>query len=265
MTARELWEALLIELTKVNAPSILLSEYNYYINKAINQYVNKGYNLIDINQQSVDSLRSLKAFAELSPQFKQNMSDIYGGVYEINLPKDYFHLLNCICIYELQDNHKCLKKGDQVSFPAKRLTAEAWSVIMNDYYSRPLPERPYYYINNSLQQQDSTIVEQPRTILQTKSNKVVETIQCEIRCGNNAKYELKKVFIDYIKMPQKVELTKPQIDLVTDTSQVLEFPDYVCNEIINELVQLVMAKNADPRISVYPQVSQSIAPPTQQQ
>ena len=49
MTARELWEALLIELTKVNAPSILLSEYNYYINKAINQYVNKGYNLIDIN------------------------------------------------------------------------------------------------------------------------------------------------------------------------------------------------------------------------
>jgi hypothetical protein len=41
MTARQMLEALLVELNKVNAPSLLLEDYNYFINKAINQYVNK--------------------------------------------------------------------------------------------------------------------------------------------------------------------------------------------------------------------------------
>lgn len=35
MTARQGLEGLLIELNKVNAPSILLSDFNYLANKAI--------------------------------------------------------------------------------------------------------------------------------------------------------------------------------------------------------------------------------------
>ena len=35
-----------------------------------------------------------------------------------------------------------------MQFAAKRLTADSWSVIVNDYYNRPLPERPYFYIHN---------------------------------------------------------------------------------------------------------------------
>jgi hypothetical protein len=57
-------------------------------------------------------------------------------------------MLNCICIYKLNKNYKCYDKGNYVEFPAKRLTADAWSIIINDYYNRPLPERPYYYIHN---------------------------------------------------------------------------------------------------------------------
>nr|DAM35500.1 MAG TPA: hypothetical protein [Bacteriophage sp.] len=37
------------------------------------------------------------------------------------------------------------------------------------------------------------------------------------------------------------------MDLTEDTSQIMEFPDYVCQEIINELTLLVMARDADPR------------------
>lgn len=36
MTARQMLEYLLIETNKVNAPSLLLEDYNYFINKAIN-------------------------------------------------------------------------------------------------------------------------------------------------------------------------------------------------------------------------------------
>jgi len=57
-------------------------------------------------------------------------------------------MLNCICVYELNQNYKCYNKGDIVEFAAKRLTADAWSVIVNDFYNRPLPERPYYYLHN---------------------------------------------------------------------------------------------------------------------
>lgn len=44
----------------------------------------------------------------------------------------------------------------------------------------------------------------------------------------------------------------------------MEFPDYVCQEIINELVMLVMENTADPRLSTNLQVSKSIATPAQQ-
>ena len=45
----------------------------------------------------------------------------------------------------------------------------------------------------------------------------------------------------------------------------MELPDYVCQEIINEMVLLVMARDADPRLSVQADVTQSIANPAQQQ
>lgn len=61
MTARQLFENALIELNKVQAPSLLLEDYNYFINKAVNQYINKVYNLYEINQQKSDDLRVLKA------------------------------------------------------------------------------------------------------------------------------------------------------------------------------------------------------------
>ena len=38
--------------------------------------------------------------------------------------------------------------------------------------------------------------------------------------------------------------------MTEDTSQIMEFPDYVCQEIINELTTLIMARDADPRLQV---------------
>ena len=63
-------------------------------------------------------------------------------------------MLNCICVYKLNKRFKCYNAGDYVQFAAKRLTADSWSVVVNDYYNRPLPERPYYYIHNVNQSTD---------------------------------------------------------------------------------------------------------------
>lgn len=301
---------------------MLLEDFNYFMNKAVNQYINKRYNIYDISQQTTDDLRVLKATAKL-PVTK---SDYYGGVgagasellgatYEVNLPLDYLHMLNCVCEYTLLKRFKCYNAGDHVLFAAKRLTADSWSIIINDYYNRPLPQRPYYYIHNVNQEVDvptnpitdttlSTTTKGtdvnadyklspgeddqlagsqqgqiPRTInLRNIENKsVVEresgvrygnatAVRCEIRYGHDTSvFELNNVYVDYIKAPQVIRLTQEQVNLTEDTSQVLEFPDYVCQEIINELVLIVQENIADPRLQTHTVVSQSIANPVQQQ
>lgn len=161
MTARQIWEGMLTELSKVNAPSMLLPDFNYFLNKAVNQYINKRYNIYDISQQTTDDLRVLKATSvlgvnkvtETEDPFKGvgtaiGSANLLGATYEVNLPDDYLHILNCICVYEVRKNFKCYDVGNYVQFAAKRLTADSWSTILNDYYNRPLPWRPYYYIHN---------------------------------------------------------------------------------------------------------------------
>ena len=92
------------------------------------------------------------------------------------------------------------------------------------------------------------------------------SVRLEIRYGrDDSVFQLAQVYIDYIKAPQYIRLTQEQIDLTEDTSQIMEFPDYVCQEIINELVHLLMENASDPRIQTHPIVSQSIANPTQAQ
>lgn len=372
MTVRQVWEGMLTELSKVSAPSMLLLDFNYFLNKAVYQYVNKRYNIYDINQQTTDDLRVLKSNAVLTPtltsknlsgidtsQWNTGKVNLLGATHEIYLPLDYLHMLNCICIYKVNKRYKCYNAGDYVQFPARRLTADSWSIVINDYYNRPLPERPYFYIHNvntsvdlptnpvedvsiltralkgtdsakdytnsnsikiyvrkykesqgSEEQEVTNLEDQyelqafkeehptwivtetaevknttegqsnlPRTIslknIQNKS--IVEkeagarygnpsSVRCEIRYGkDHSVFELQYVVIDYIKAPQTIRLTQEQVDLTEDTSQIMEFPDYVCQEIINELTMLVMENTADPRLQTNTVVTQSIANPAQQQ
>ena len=352
---------------------MLLQDFNYFFNKAINQYINKRYNIYDINQQTSDDLRVLKTTAILEAAQSEPLkaladlgagkSKLFGATYEVILPSDYLHILNCICLYKVNKNWKCYNAGDYVQFAAKRLTADSWSVIVNDYYNRPLPERPYFYIhnlniNNTLPTNpitdtnpngtdlsseyigspteiqyylisdkviNSTVVVKagtrvyvkdgvvykentyttkiegatmddlstkrvegettksnfPRTIkLGKPDSRTVSTVErdtgtrygnasnvrMEIRYGHDdSVFKLEKVFIDYIKSPQTIRLTQEQVNLTEDTSQIMEFPDYVCQEIINELTMLVMENTADPRLQTNTIVTQSIANPAQQQ
>lgn len=326
MTARQVWEGMLTELSKVNAPSMLLQDFNYFFNKAINQYINKRYNIYDINQQSTDDLRVLKSTAILTPTvvssygtvqedvlntYSAGNAKMFGATYETVMPTDYLHLLNCVCIYKVNSDFKCYNKGDYVQFSAKRLTSDAWSVIINDYYNRPLPWRPYYYIHNvntSSTVPTNPLTESnpngtdnvykynvapgadndatdksnfPRTLtLGAPANRTVSVVErdtatrygnasnvrMEIRYGSdNSVFTLEKVFVDYIKAPQVIRLTQEQVNLTEDTSQIMEFPDYVCQEIINELTTLVMENTADPRLQTHIPVTTTIANPAQQQ
>lgn len=340
MTARQVFEATLIELSKEQAPALKLYEFNYLFNKAINQYINKVYNIYDINQQTTDDLRVLKASTFLTPHkvnkdnkpyqnaisgtgassylssAHKSIQSLHGATYEVYMPIDYLHMLNCVCIYYVAKQKDCWDAGSYIEIPATRLTADSWSQIVSDIYNRPSPMKPYYYIHNNnqyvdlptnpvkeentgtglnqigtdlegtykvttfdgsgeddnsnfqrtfqLRNQESpvSLVEKPIALRAGNTSNV----RCEIRYGkDDSLFQLVEVQIDYIKCPQFIRLTQEQIDLTEDTSQIMEFPDYVNQEIINELVHLVMERTSDPRLANNLQISQSIARPTGQQ
>lgn len=272
MTSRELYEYALIEINKLEAPSLLLEDYNYFINKAIQQYINKVYNRYDINQQSTDDIRVLKTTAlvdlnlDTTSQAQLNLlNKTYVGI----LPEDYLHLLNCVIEYQvLKQNFKCYDQGTTVYFQARRLNADMYSVIINNAYMRPLYRRPYYYVNNV--NSNSNVITNPTMDNQIKNDSLrneaydrtsnITDIRLEIRYGmDDSIFKATRAYIDYIKSPMFIRLTQSQIDMTSDTSQILEFPDYVCFEIVNEFTKLLMENASDPRIQTNPVVNQTIA------
>ena len=317
MTARQVYEGTLIELNKIQAPSMLLEDFNYFINKAINQYINKKYNIYDINQQSTDDLRVLKATAiipvtQITGAYGDNSggsvtarNSLYAGTYEADLPTDYLHLLNCVCNYKVLHQFKCYDAETYVQFGATRLTADLWSQIINNFYMKPSYKRPYYYlhhVNNSTSiptnplqtvtntgtslgplgkgTDVSTATSLPRSISLPGGTTTVDMVEREagVRFGNQSHvrievrtgkdtsiFQLQDLYIDYIKAPQHIRLTQQQIDLTEDTSQMMEFPDYVCQEIINELTHLIMENSSDPRLQSHMPITMSIANPAAQQ
>ena len=452
MTARQVYEGVLIELNKVQAPNLLLEDFNYFFNKAVDQYVNKRYNIYDISQQTTDDVRVLKSTVTLEVAEGNNepyattegrnvtrKGSLYDSTYEFDLPTDYLHLLNCICEYKVLKPFKCYDANTYVQFAAERLTSDSWSTVINNVYTRPTYKRPYYFLHNvnrdlinasgQTGQADSnkdytshfyhgksgysinqngeaecrvndnwkiptdpygpdinaistvfsddtgcgeSLVGNSRTvyvkytadsnswsivnsgtgassvtyvegmgttdssvmaylsaqhtdltsdvtyavtipgnsnILDKFGNKYANpdvaattggvsrvidirntngtagstqvnaverigqvrygnpgNVRMEIRYGkDNSLFQLERVYVDYIKAPQHIRLSQEQLDLTEDTSQMMEFPDYVCQEIINELVNLVMENLSDPRLPTHVQVTQSIANPAQQQ
>jgi len=131
-------------------------------NKAIYQYINKRYNIYDINQQTTDDLRVLKATALFSSDNNEvHEVDNYTGLtnaligndnqmatYYVDLPSDYLHMLNCICIYRVNKTYKCYNAGDTWRAAATRLTADAYSQVLDNFWMKPSYKRPYYYIHN---------------------------------------------------------------------------------------------------------------------
>lgn len=303
MSERELYEYALIEMNKVEAPSLLLEDYNYFINKAVQQYINKVYNRYDINQQSTDDLRVLKATAEVklnylplnrladndgtTPRRKVASKDkfVYWGI----LPKDYMHILNCVIDYKVNHDFKCYRKDDYIEFAAKRLTADMAAGILHNVYMKPDYKRPYFYINNvntgitaninnaatqeSLNDYTKTAPEIDNVIIDSADresknpdgNRTANTseVRIEIRFGDDdSVFTPEYAYIDYIKAPMFIQLTYEDITSTEDHTRVLEFPDYVCFEIVNEFVKLLMENASDPRLQTNYAINQTIGDPT---
>ena len=290
MTARELYEYALIELNKLEAPSLLLEDYNYFINKAVQQYINLVYAKLEIDQQSTDDIRVLKASTILkpvklyeNPSYSHLANGMFKSSYYVDLPEDYMHLLNCIVEYKVGvSNFKCYNKGDMVYFAARKLTPDMYTQVLNNAYMRPMYKRPYYYLTNintantivTNPSMDTAILdankkdnETPSTLVDSNNKQGdrlsnPSIVRLELRYGNDdGVFVPNNIYVDYLKSPMYIRLTQEQINSTLDYSQVLEFPDYVCFEIANIFVRLLMENTSDPRLQTNMPINNTIAAP----
>ena len=290
MTARELYEYALIELNKLEAPSLLLEDYNYFINKAVQQYINLVYAKLEIDQQSTDDIRVLKASTVLKPvklsensAYSHLANGMFKSSYYVDLPEDYMHLLNCIVEYKVGvSNFKCYNKGDMVYFAARKLTPDMYTQVLNNAYMRPMYKRPYYYLTNintantivTNPSMDTAILDANKENNETPSALVDSNnvpgdrlanpsiVRLELRYGtDDGVFVPNNIYVDYLKSPMYIRLTQEQINSTLDYSQVLEFPDYVCFEIANIFVRLLMENASDPRLQTNMPINNTIAAP----
>lgn len=225
MTTLQIYENVLVELNKVEAPSLLLQDFNYFLNKAIYQRVNKDYNFYDVNQQISDSLNPLTKTVELHIGKGKNVAILND--------LDYMHALSCTVEFTIKSNcnESILSKG------AIRLIADSRAQIESNYYMKPSYKRPYYCVHDSSSQ-----------------------TKIEILHGNKPGVTIDKIKFQYLKEPEKMELTDEQIN-EESVSQEMEFSEYICYEIINDIVKLIMENASDPRLQSHIPINQTIASP----
>lgn len=253
---------------------MLLEDYNYLINKAVQQYTNKVYNRYEINQQATDDLRVLKDSVKLPVIVASSEAEEpYEGFpnedkeYCVVLPSDYLHLLNCVIQYKKVDGAgtgKCPTKdsGANLIFPARKLTADIYPSIIINAYLKPDTKRPYYFITNVHGEDTPSYADEIAKLLGEEPEKNTG-IKMQIRCGHSTKYVPAYAYIDYIRAPKRIEIKESDLDLVNgvDQSPEMEFPDYVCYEIINEFAKLLLENASDARLQSYMPINQSIATP----
>ena len=265
MTVLEFYEHVLTELNKVEAPSLLLEDFNYFANKAVQQYTNKVYNRYDINQQSTDDLSFLKT-SIYSTVISANAPYLLPSEDEYwvcEIPSNYLHLLNCIVSFEpLNSIDKCGKTNRTVRSMARRLTSDIYPAILQNAYFKPSYKNPYYFLTErDVVVSKGTDASLLKSILNPCLEEPTELMEnkLEIICGSTSQYKPTGVYIDYIKTPDVINLTYENLESDSDNSPILEFPEYVCYEIINEFVKLALENASDPRLETNIPINQTIA------
>jgi hypothetical protein len=256
MTVREVYDNLLTELNKVEAPSLLLESFNYFHGKAINETCNQWYASYEQNQLLTDNLRVLT-------RSSARTKTLYEGMNLYTLPDDYWHLLpGSILNYTVIPS--CA--SESVSFQATVIRSDSQinSGILKDYYTKPSFKRPYLLMHEVL----------------------VDSVPygIQIKSGSTNKYTPTTLQLDYLKKPklpnraikeaESTDLTASEKNLyltltelesdIVDTSALMEFPENFCYEIINKLTALVLEQTGDTnRLQVNVPLNQTMMPPKQ--
>lgn len=161
----------------------------------------------------------------------------YNNKCILSSPTNYFHLLGLSTNYDFRKSLACenyLSKSAGVT----KLTSEKEVSIGQNSYLAVKSNRQYFLIKN-------------------KINSSYPNIEIQYRADNeNNLVKLKSIELIYLKEPKLYSLSDAQLDGM-DTSDVIEFQEYICQELVEQVVKLVMENNSDARLQTFNAVNDS--------
>lgn len=221
LTARKIYEGVLYELQKVEAPSFYVDDFNYFASKAIGMYANLRYNLYEQTQQLSDDL------APLVRQVSYQASGITA--LKAALPLDYLHLLSGQITLKAIKKTRFSRVGEQVTKPLKRMRADFRPYAEDNYYNKPSLRSPYFRI---------------------------ESGSIKVLYGDESLAQLVSLQVEYLKKPQPFLLTQSQIEAEEDSSQISEWSEYSDREII-ALITTLFLENIESQARLQTQAATS--------
>lgn len=277
MTVLELWQNTWIRLNKVESPALYIEPFNRILNEAIWAVCNDVYDSFNIDQERTDAIPELNTYVELnitgSLASPVTLAGDIADVYETTpiiiedttygrkfiLPDNYWHLTSVLITFTSTRNQICYTANSRPIYTAKRLSRDMEAAIQNNAYLRPRFDRPYYIIYRN----------PAPNINREASNKVrgVNNSTIEIRTGDHPTFTISNIRVTYLKQPEYLFLTYEAAfsnDIIPgsilDTTQVLEFPNHICNVVLDKVVERIRLITNDPALNVDVPFNQSVSP-----
>jgi hypothetical protein len=180
-------------------------------------------------------------------------NELNDTVYELKMPEDYMHMLNCIATFTGPGQNSCDSGSKTTISPCQKLTSNLYPGILNNHYMKPSHKKPYFYVRN--QEMDLTDIHHKKVEGDTDANRL--PVILEVHCGQT-RHVLTGTQVTYIKAPMYYTMEPEELMSYDDTTQTLEFPDYICYEILNVYIRLLLEQSGDPRLSTHIPINQTI-------
>lgn len=162
----------------------------------------------------------------------------FGDMYKVESPSsNYLHLIGCYVEY--RDSSLDRSK----TYTAKKLNEDSKGAIRDNEYLKPKYNRPYYTeISNN---KSYVGVDNNTTTNEVSDN---NKVTLEVNVGDQTSLatttSVHMIHVDYIKRPEKVMIFEKDIwETDEDTSQIMEFPDYLLNTFVSNITTLLLEKH----------------------
>lgn len=214
MTALDAYKDVLRELNKYETPDFDPGDFTYWWRTSTEQYVNENYTEGDVEQKDLDDIRVI--LSDANTEFQQDVTDKT----KFALPADYLHLLNAEVAVKALSDYRRWKKDQVDRFELKRERSNKKGISVRNSYEKPSEDNPKYRITGS-----------------------------NIFALIGPNFEPTKMYGWYIKKPADVVLGPKGSDYGDPAfNSTLEFPDYVCREIIKVVKINVLELLESPRV-----------------
>ena len=225
---------------KVN-DNITLRDYRWDNNT---NYIPFGFNLNELTELTVSSINPAYIRYNSSTGMYDLVQDkgyrvIDDTKISIKAPGDYLHLLGFDNILTFKNKLECEATFNK-TISVKRLTADTYNTIRSNTWLEP----SLFKGNNYFKEMNDLNSVYPNFVLEYCSDKEKKLVQLE------------RVEMQYLKSPKKYVLLDDDLDGPDNTEQ-LEFQDYICYELIDEMVTLLLEQHSNPRVQSFIPVNES--------